>query len=96
MTKQELVTKIAKKTGLQKDEVLLIVEELMINVKESLAEGEPVFLRGFGSFIVKERARKTARNISKDTAVIIPAHNVPVFKPCKEFKGLLASGPTDK
>lgn len=90
MTKAEIVTAIARKTGLDKDTVLTVVEQFMDTVKESLAEGEPVFLRGFGSFIVKERARKLARNISADKGVIIPAHNIPFFKPCSTFKGMMA------
>ena len=85
MTKAEIVTKIAKKTGLEKDAVLVVVEQFMNTVKDSLANEEPVYLRGFGSFIIKERATKTARNISKDTAIIIPAHNIPAFKPAKTF-----------
>ncbi len=85
MTKAEIVTKIAKKTGLEKDLVLVVVEQFMSTVKDSLVNEEPVYLRGFGSFIIKERATKTARNISKDTAIIIPAHNIPAFKPAKTF-----------
>lgn len=87
MTKAEIVTKIAKKTGLEKDAVLVVLEQFMSTVKDSLANEEPVYLRGFGSFIIKERATKTARNISKDTALIIPAHNIPAFKPAKTFVG---------
>ncbi len=85
MTKAEIVTKIAKKTGLEKDLVLAVLEQFMGTVKESLVNEEPVYLRGFGSFIIKERATKTARNISKDKAIIIPAHNIPAFKPAKTF-----------
>lgn len=85
MTKAEIVTKIAKKTGLDKDAVLVVLEQFMDTVKESLVNEEPVYLRGFGSFIIKQRATKTARNISKDTALIIPAHNIPAFKPAKTF-----------
>ncbi|MDO4496594.1 MAG: HU family DNA-binding protein [Bacteroidales bacterium] len=85
MTKAEIVTQIAKQTGLDKDAVLTVVEQFMANVKESLAQGECVYLRGFGSFIIKERAQKTARNISKDKSIIIPAHNIPAFKPAKTF-----------
>lgn len=85
MTKAEIVTQIAKKTGLDKEAVLTVVEQFMVNVKDSLAEGEAVYLRGFGSFIIKERAKKTARNISKDKSIIIPAHNIPAFKPAKTF-----------
>ena len=90
MRKIEIVTDIAQKTGLDKAAVFAVVEELMTTVKESLAGGEPVFLRGFGSFIIKKRAQKLGRNISKETGVLIPAHNIPFFKPCPEFKGLLA------
>ena len=85
MTKAEIVAAISKKTGLDREAVLTVVEQFMTSVKDSLVEGEPVFLRGFGSFIIKERATKTARNISKDKAIIIPAHNIPAFKPAKTF-----------
>jgi len=85
MTKAEIVTKIAKKTGLEKEAVLEVLEQFMSTVKDSLIDKEPVYLRGFGSFIIKERATKTARNISKDTAIIIPAHSIPAFKPAKTF-----------
>ena len=85
MTKAEIVTKIAKRTGLDKDVVLVVVEQFMGVVKESLVNEEPVFLRGFGSFIIKERATKVARNISKETSIVIPAHNIPAFKPAKSF-----------
>lgn len=85
MTKAEIVTKIAKKTGLDKEAVMTCVEQFMGCVKDSLAEGECVFLRGFGSFIVKQRAQKTARNISKEKSIIIPAHSIPAFKPARSF-----------
>lgn len=85
MTKAEIVTQISKKTGLDKDAVLTVVEQFMLCVKDSLAEKEAVYLRGFGSFIIKNRATKTARNISKDKAIIIPAHPIPAFKPAKTF-----------
>ena len=85
MTIAEIVTKIAKRTGLEKELVLVVVEQFMGAVKESLVSEEPVYLRGFGSFIVKERATKVARNISKDTSIVIPAHNIPAFKPAKSF-----------
>lgn len=86
MTKAEIVTEIAKITGIEKASVLAVVEGLMTSIKESLAHGENVYLRGFGSFIIKERAEKTARNISKNTTIIIPAHNIPAFKPAADFK----------
>ena len=85
MTKAEIVNEIAEKTGLDKMEVLTTVEAFMNSVKDSLARDENVYLRGFGSFIVKERAEKTGRNISKNTTIIIPAHNIPSFKPAKTF-----------
>lgn len=85
MTKADIVAEIAKTTGIEKASVLETVEKFMTVVKNSLANGENVYLRGFGSFIVKERAEKTARNISKNTTIIIPAHNIPAFKPAKVF-----------
>ena len=85
MTKAEIVAEIAKTTGIEKASVLETVERFMTVVKDSLANGENVYLRGFGSFIVKERAEKTARNISKNTTIIIPAHKIPAFKPAKVF-----------
>ena len=85
MTKAEIVNKIASNTGIEKSQVQAVVEAFMKCVKESLAQGEPVYLRGFGSFIVKRRAQKTARNITANTTMVIPAHNVPAFKPSKSF-----------
>lgn len=85
MTKAEIVSEIAAKTGLEKQVVLTVVEGMMDTIKTSMINGNEVFLRGFGSFIIKHRAEKTARNISKNTTIIIPAHNIPAFKPAKEF-----------
>ena len=85
MTKAEIVTEIANKTGIEKKDVLNTIEAFMEAVKESLTKEENVYLRGFGSFIVKKRAQKTARNISKNTTIIIPEHNSPAFKPAKTF-----------
>lgn len=85
MTKADIVNEISKNTGIEKAVVLETVEKFMETVKDSLAKGENVYLRGFGSFIVKQRAQKTARNISKKTTIIIPAHNIPAFKPAKTF-----------
>lgn len=90
MTKAELVAEISKSNGLDKAVVLDIVEKFMEVVKDSLADGENVYLRGFGSFIVKQRAEKTARNISKNTTLIVPAHNIPAFKPADTFKDQVA------
>ncbi len=85
MTKAEIVNEIARNTGVDKATVLNTVEAFMEAVKDSLAKNENVYLRGFGSFIVKTRAKKTARNISKNTTIIIPEHNIPAFKPAKTF-----------
>jgi len=85
MTKAEIVTEIASKTGIEKVAVQATVEALMATIKNSLVRGDNVYLRGFGSFIIKKRAKKTGRNISKNTTIIIPAHNIPSFKPAKEF-----------
>lgn len=85
MTKADIVNEIAERTGLEKMEVQATVEEFMKTVKKSLENGENVYLRGFGSFIVKKRAQKTGRNISKNTTIIIPEHFVPAFKPAKTF-----------
>ncbi len=85
MTKAEIVNGISNQTGIGKITVLKTVEALMEVIKDTLVDGENVYLRGFGSFVVKKRAEKTARNISKNTVMIIPAHNIPSFKPAKEF-----------
>lgn len=89
MTKAEIVNEISKTTGIDKATVLTTVESFMSSVKGSLQNGENVYLRGFGSFILKKRAQKTARNISKNTTIIIPAHNIPAFKPAKTFISLV-------
>ena len=85
MTKAHIVNEIAIKTGIEKVAVQATVEAFMKSIKTTLSEGENVYLRGFGSFVVKKRAEKTGRNISKNTTIIIPAHNVPSFKPAKTF-----------
>jgi DNA-binding protein HU-beta len=85
MTKADIVSKISEETGVEKQAVLATVEAFMDSVKNSLSKGDNVYLRGFGSFIVKERAEKTGRNISKNESIIIPAHNIPAFKPAKTF-----------
>jgi DNA-binding protein HU-beta len=85
MTKADIVNEIAKNTGIEKVTVQKTVEALMDTIKNSMVTGNNVYLRGFGSFIVKKRAKKTARNISKNTTIIIPAHNIPAFKPAKSF-----------
>ena len=85
MTKAEIVNEVAKSTGIEKVQVQSIIEEFTKVVKDSIIAGEPVYLRGFGSFIVKHRAEKAARNITKQTTMTIPAHNIPAFKPAKVF-----------
>ncbi len=85
MTKADIVSEIAKSTGLEKVLVLDVVESFMESVKETLAKGNNVYLRGFGSFVVKQRAEKAARNISKNVTITIPAHKIPSFKPAKTF-----------
>ncbi len=85
MTKADIVNEIAKSTGVEKVLVQTIVEAFMENVKNSLIDNNNVYLRGFGSFIIKKRAQKVARNISKNTTITIPEHNIPAFKPSKSF-----------
>ncbi len=85
MTKAELVNQIAAQTGYDRVTVLNVVESFMENVKDSVIKNENVYLRGFGSFITKTRKEKVARNISKNTSIVVPEHNIPAFKPAKEF-----------
>jgi len=85
MTKADIVNEISKNTGIEKVTVQKTVEAFMESVKDSLKDGKNVYLRSFGSFTVKKRAEKTARNISKNTTIIIPAHYIPSFKPAKTF-----------
>ena len=100
MTKAEIVSNIADRSGIEKADVLATVEAFMEEVKNSLEKGDNVYLRGFGSFIIKTRAEKTGRNISKNTTIKIPAHNIPSFKPAKVFvegvKSKVAVAPTSK
>ena len=85
MTKADIVKEISRKTGVDKTVVMAVVESFMENVKDSMIKGDEVFLRGFGSFIIKKRAAKVARNISKNTTITIPEHVIPAFKPAKSF-----------
>ena len=85
MTKAEIVAEIADKTGIEKVAVQATVEAFMKSVKTNITQGKNVYLRGFGSFIVKKRAEKLGRNILAKTSVVIPAHYIPAFKPAKEF-----------
>ena len=86
MTKAEIVSRISEQTGIEKIAVLAVVESFMETVKDSMCNKENVYLRGFGTFGVIERKEKVGRNITKGTSVVIPAHKIPMFKPCKEFK----------
>lgn len=85
MTKAEIVSDISDKTGIEKVAVMATVEAFMDSIIDAMEKGNNVYLRGFGSFVIKERAQKTGRNISKNTTIIIPAHNIPSFKPSKTF-----------
>jgi DNA-binding protein HU-beta len=85
VTKSEVIGQIADQTGIDKDDVQIAVEAFFSVIKNSMAEGDNVYVRGFGSFINKKRAKRTARNISKNTAIVIDEHFVPSFKPAKEF-----------
>ena len=96
MTKADIVNEIAKSTGIEKVQVQQVVESFMENIKETMMAGNNVYLRGFGSFIIKRRAQKVARNISKNTTIAIPAHNIPAFKPSKTFAGEVKAKSIDK
>ena len=85
MTKAEVVSKIASKTGVEKVTTLAIVESFMSEIMSAVSENEAIFLRGFGTFKAKKRAKKTGRNIKKNTTIIIPEHHIPSFKPAKIF-----------
>ena len=96
MTKAELVAEISTKTGIEKTIVLQTVEASMKVIKNTMTEGENVYLRGFGSFIVKRRAQKLGRIISKNTTIIIPEHNIPAFKPAKTFANKIKNAKAKK
>lgn len=96
MTKADIVNEIAAKTGLDRNEVMQTIEAFMVSVKTSLAKGDNVYLRGFGSFIVKKRAQKTGRIISRNTTIVIPEHMVPAFKPAKTFLNKVKDGKVSK
>jgi len=92
MTKAGIVSRITEKTGIQKEEVEKIIESFFVTIKDSLGQGENIYFRGFGSFIIKQRAAKTARNISKKSTIVIPAHQTPVFKPADDFINQVKEG----
>ena len=85
MTKIELVKMVAEKTGIDQSTAMVAVEGVIDTLKDSLIKKENVYIRGWGTWTLKHRAKKTARNISKNTTLVIPAHDIPYFKPCKEF-----------
>ena len=89
MTKADIVNEISEKTGVEKIAVQATVEAFMKTIRNSMIEGKNVYLRGFGTFVVKKRAEKIGRNISKNTTVVIPAHYIPAFKPAKTFSELV-------
>lgn len=89
MTKTEIVAQIAKSSGVDKKVVLTVVEQFMQSVKDSLGNHENIYLRGFGTFHVKKRAEKVARNISKNTTLIVPEHDIPAFKPAPKFMDMV-------
>jgi DNA-binding protein HU-beta len=91
MTKAELISLISEKTGVDKNDVSTTVESFFSTVKESMAEGNDIFIRGFGSFINKKKAKKIGRNITKNTAIVIEEHYAPKFKPSPEFIDLIKS-----
>lgn len=96
MRKADLINKISDKTGIPKVDVLVTLETMLKEIKNSLSEGENLYIRGFGSFIVKKRAAKIGRNIKKNVAVNIPEHFIPAFKPAKEFVEEVKSSPNAK
>ncbi|MCH3995881.1 integration host factor subunit beta [Prevotella cerevisiae] len=85
MTKAKIIAEVAMATGMSKKEVTAVIEAFMSSIKKNLLSRENIYLRGFGSFIIKHRAAKTARNISKNTTMTIAAHDLPSFKPAKSF-----------
>ncbi len=85
MTKAELISKIGEQTGINRADVLITIDSFVNIVKSTMENGDEVFIRGFGSYVIKKRAKKVARNINKNTAIVIEAHHTPLFRPAKEF-----------
>jgi len=96
MTKADVITEIVTKTGIEKNDVSETVEAFFYVIKNAMQHGENIYVRGFGSFVVKKRAQKTARNISKNTAIVIPEHFIPSFKPAKVFVESVKRGKNKK
>ena len=90
MTKAEMVAEISNATGVEKEKALKVIEAMMVVVKEKTADGEDIFLRGFGTFTTKTRAAKIGRLIKENKSVVVPEHKIPYFKPCEDYKNLLA------
>lgn len=90
MTKAEMVAEISNVTGVEKEKALKVIEAMMVVVKEKTADGEDIFLRGFGTFTTKTRAAKIGRLIKENKSVVVPEHKIPYFKPCEDYKSLLA------
>lgn len=86
MTKADITKEVSRSTGIDRETVAAVIESIMETIKGSVIQGEPVYLRGFGTFGIRHRAAKPARNITANTTVIIPESDVPIFKPCKGFK----------
>ena len=89
MTKAELVSRINERTSIEKNAITVAIESLMKTIKDNMAKGENIYLRGFGTFEIIERKEKIGRNIGKGTSIVVPTHKIPRFKPSKEFKGML-------
>ena len=96
MRKADLINKVSEKTGIPKIDVMVTLETMIREIKQTLCEGENLYIRGFGSFIVKKRAAKIGRNIKKNVAVNIPEHYIPAFKPSKEFVQEVKNSPNAK
>lgn len=96
MTKADIVEKISDKTGIEKQVVMTVVEAFMKTVRSSMILGHNVYLRGFGTFLLKKRREKKGRNISKNTSIVIPAHYTPSFKPCDQFQESVREKVTDE
>jgi len=96
MRKADLIHVISEKTGIPKVDVLVTIETMLREVKNSLSHGENIYIRGFGSFIIKKRAAKVGRNIKKNVSVNIPEHFIPAFKPTKELRHEVKSSPNIK
>lgn len=89
MTKAEIVAEISKQTGIEREKALKAIESFMLIVKEQTANGEDVFLRGFGTFTTKTRKEKVGRIIKENKSVVVPEHKIPYFKPCADYKQML-------